>query len=143
MDHGEGEPIDAGGMEGVNGGLSDLGEAGETCVGPALPLKVVGGIGALPCWPRLLEFTRELAGGRAPRLLRAVAPLVTVGRNLATLAPPPSSSSSSSSDPAAQSPAARAVLTFATVSVRSNSKSTDDQSSRSDSGGALGPVAER
>ena len=101
-------------------------------------------MGALPCWPRLLEFTRELAGGRAPRLLRAVAPLVTVGRNLATLAPPPSSSSSSSSsDPAAQSPAARAVLTFATVSVRSNSKSTDDQSSRSDSEGALGPVAER
>ena len=139
MDHGEGEPIDAGEMEGVNDKLSltlirtreeaelrassvdfcepergpvsepvakaketdegpelpdteggallrppvvlgfwlaalgatdichvaGLGEAGETCVGPALPLEVVGGMGALPRWPRWLEFTDRWVGNGA------------------------------------------------------------------------------
>ena len=157
MDHGECEPLDAGGMEGVNGelslrllrtqeeaelrastaefrepergplsepvakakeadegpelpdtegrtllrppvvlgfwlaalGASDTGchvagsgAAGETCVGPALPLEVVGGMGASPRWPPWLEFTGELGGGRAPRLLREVVLLVFVVRNL-------------------------------------------------------------
>ena len=103
--------------------VADLGETGEICVGPALTLEI-GGMGVLPHRPRWLEFTRELAGGGAPRLLREATLLVLVMRDLATLAPPssssPSSSSSSSSDPVTESPAWRAELTVDGVSARSN-----------------------
>ena len=119
-----------------------LGEAGESGVGPALPLDAVGCIGALPHRPRWLEFTRGLVGGGAPRLLREAALLVLVVCDIATLALP-SSSSSSPSDPAVEFfHAARAELTVDSVSARSNFVGIV-QTTSSGSGGALGPDAGR